>query len=1440
MSIHCKIWCFCILLFCLPQVLRGTVEVRSIHMTTHDGIANNSIRCIYQDSKGFIWMGTLNGLSRYDGNNFLNFHPEANKPSLADHRIRRIDEDRNGFLWINSITELYSCYDLKHGCFVDFTGCGEYTQRYGDKLQASNGDIWLWHKSNGCRRVRWKDGRFTSVTFKKETGSLPSNHVAYIYEDEQSRIWIGTNKGVVLVEGDDGRTTQVVSVPNAYKACSFEGKMFFISSEGVISRLDEENRSAREVARISNADGLADGLLMVQGVMPLLDDWYIFTSTGGYKFNYHTCRLEPAGQLDIPNGHVMRDNRGDYWICNNTGSMWYVNTQTQEVRQFRFMDPDKMGYIDRERYNIVHDSRDIIWVSTYGNGLFAYDLHTGELQHFTASIDGSSHIRSNYLQYVMEDSEQGIWISSEFAGVSRLSVLNGSVRRLYPSGGDKQNNSNIIRVATYMMGDGQVWVSTRSGDLFAYDKSFEVRHREHFAHSNIYAVAEDSNGKLWLGSRGNGLCIDGVWYKRNKNDTTALSFDHIFSLYCDSKRRMWVGTFGGGLDLAIPQQDGSYTFRHFLTKAYGQRQVRAIAEDDYGRIWAGTSDGVYVLSADLEEVWEFSSRNETMKSNEVRCIYKDRAGRMWLGTAGAGLCVCHPGADLKQIRFEHYNTNDGLVNDIVQSILEDRDGHFWISTEYGISCFILPERSFRNYFFSAYELGNVYTENSGCLLPDGNLLFGSNYGLIVFDPLAVKSTRALDSFGGVTLTSLHVNGAEIRPDMPGSLLSNDIAYTDKIRLGHKQNSFTVYFSTFNYSPENEANYTYKLENYDEAWNAPSAQNFAMYRNLPPGNYTLRVRACKGATDMAGGKETVLDIVIRPPFYQTTAAYAVYFFFLLLIVGLSLRTMHKFNVLRNRIEVEKQLTEYKLMFFTNISHEYRTPLTLIRGALERLAEMKQKIPRELLPSLKIMEKNTVRLLRLIDQLLEFRKMQGNKLALSLEETDVMKFLYEIYLNFRDMAESKKIDFRYLPSTETYSMYIDRGNVDKVAYNLLSNAFKYTPANGRIYFRVNVREEMNRLEISVADSGVGIPKEKRGELFSRFMQSSFSADSVGVGLHLTHELVSLHKGTITYSENEGGGSIFTVMLPLNADVYEQKDFLKPSPLQAAKPEASFLKDDTEPSMPAEDDAKPSAATLNEHRVLIIDDDDDIRRFLAEDIGQYFKVRVASDGKSGLEEARVYNPDLIICDVLMPDMNGFEVTRRLKEDFNTSHIPIVLLTALDSPEMRLKGVKQGADLYIGKPFSMKYLLACIKNLIGQRDKLRAKFFRDLSVQANALITSKSDQNFLDELNAYIEQRIADPDLSLNDLANAMHLGKTTLSSKVSGITGYPPIKYIRLIRLRHAAKLLKEQTHTVSEVCYMVGFSDPYYFSKCFKQQFGVPPSSYGMMQADGEKDEQQSQA
>ena len=1424
-----------ILLFTLFMTLvfnaaYGGIELRSKQMRTSDGLPNNSVRYLYQDSKGFLWLATLNGLSRYDGNSFLTFRPEiGDKVSLADNRIYDLTEDKNGFLWISTTPELFSCYDLQRACFVDYTGTGALEKNYSSIFVAANGDVWLRHSGNGCLRiVHQKDRQMVSTEFKTERGNLPDNRVQFVNEDAGGRIWIGTQRGLVSVS--DGQYKVEDRLLHFTSSLAFKNDMYFLTVDGDIYCYQTTKQKLTKVGSLSAVAGKTSPT----GNFLLNDKWVILTNTGIFNYDFNIRKISVDSGLNIRNGEVICDNHGDFWIYNHTGRVTYILAKNGARKEFQLIPEDKLGYIDYERYHIVHDSRGIIWISTYGNGLFAYDTTEDKLEHFLANINDQSHISSDFLLYVMEDRAGGIWVSSEYSGLSRISVLNEGTSRIYPESRELFDRSNTIRMLTKMP-DGDIWVGTRKGGLYTFDSNLHSKMSNQYFHSNIYAIAEDNQGEMWVGTRGNGLKIGDSWYRNEVSDPASLSDNNVFSLYRDRKDRMWIGTFGGGLELAEPTADGKYKFRHFLQQKFGLRMVRVIEEDDNGMIWVGTSEGVCIfhpdsLIADSDDYHLFNYTNGTFCSNEIRCIYRDTKGRMWVGTSGSGLNLCEPEDNYRSLKYEHYGTSEGLVNDVIQSILGDNNGNLWVATEYGISKFNPTNHSFENYFFSSYTLGNVYSENSACVGVDGKLLFGTNYGLLVIDPDKIQDS---ETFSPVVFTDLHVNGTQINPTMGDSPLKQSLAYSDEITLKYFQNSFLIDFSTFDYSDSGRTKYMYWLENYDKGWSTPSPLNFASFKYLNPGTYVLHVKSCNGA-GVWNESETTLKIVIVPPFWKTNWAMLGYVLLLIVTLYFTFRIVRNFNSLRNRINVEKQLTEYKLVFFTNISHEFRTPLTLIQGALEKIQRVAD-IPRDLIHPLKTMDKSTQRMLRLINQLLEFRKMQNNKLALSLEETDVIAFLYEIFLSFGDVAEQKNMNFRFIPSIPSYKMFLDKGNLDKVTYNLLSNAFKYTPSNGTIILSVTVDEVKKTLQIQVADTGVGIPKEKQNELFKRFMQSSFSGDSIGVGLHLSYELVQVHKGTIEYKDNDGGGSVFTVCIPTDKSVYSEKDFLIPGNvlLKEAGGQAHHLLELSEELPEPEKIAEP----LNKRKVLIIEDDNDIREFLKEEVGVYFEVEVAADGTSGFEKARTYDADLIICDVLMPGMTGFEVTKKLKSDFATSHIPIILLTALNSPEKHLEGIEAGADAYIAKPFSIKLLLARVFRLIEQRDKLREKFSSEPGIVRAAVCSTDRDKEFADRLAVVLEQNLSRPEFSIDEFAQLMKLGRTVFYRKLRGVTGYSPNEYLRVVRMKKAAELLLSgENLTVAEVAYKVGISDPFYFSKCFKTQFGVAPSVYqrGEMKEQGENE------
>lgn len=1412
-----------------PILLYAQIGMSVHHLTTNDGLSNNSVRYIYQDSKGFVWMCSLNGLNRYDGNSFVTFQPSNDTTciSLADRRVRELSEDKNKLLWITTSADLISCYDLTRGRFVDFTGCGEWKQHYS-YVEIMPGEVWLWGHNLGCRRITWQDGRFISQAFDTGKGTLPTNRIFFVQRAPNGQIWIGTDKGLYRWQDN---VLQVVETHDAYYRIQFfDNKPYLICADGTIAFVNQENQVIRTASRLPGVSSSEH----LPGNLPINGQWLILTPEAGYVFNPHTNTLAIApSQWNIPGGITFTDNRQNYWVHNRTGRLYYFRPHTEKPLVLEVMPSQKVGFVDMERYYVVHDSNDVLWISTYGNGMFAYNLHTDELRHFTADNSRSAIINSNSLMYIAQDRSGGLWISGEYTGISYLSSTNQGASSFYPAPIQtkyQDPDANRIRLITAI--NKSIFMATRDGNLYQYDASLSTLQKKTHFSKNIYAACQDSEGNLWLGSRGNGLYINEKQYMPQTDNPYAIAHDNIFCLLEDSKKRMWIGTFGGGLDLAEPDGKGGYTFRHFFNKTYGERRIRTLVEDRNGWIWVGTSEGLIVFHPDRflansEDYHRYNLGNHSLRSNEIRHIMQDRHGRIWIAETGIGFCVCTDTADYSHLKFKHYGIGDGLINSMVQTLTEDRQGRIWVATEYGVSCYTPETDNFKNYFFAEDMPGNIYSESSAVCLPDGRLLIGSSQGAVLINPALIKSQSNKPI---VTFTDFKLNGESISPEDKDSPLQQAIAYTQAIRLRHNQNSFTLQFSTLDYAASTPRKFSYMLKKYDKIWSIPSTEYEATYKNLPPGKYLFQVKALNASGQWS---DTVtMQLVIIPPFWQTAWAYMLYALLIIAALYIAFRIIHNMSVLRNKVRVEEQLTEYKLMFFTNISHEFRTPLTLIQAALEKMCAAKTKT--EIDSSIKLMNKSTSRMLRLVNQLLEFRKMQNNKLALSLEETDVIAFLYEIYLSFADMAESKRMDFIFQPSIPSFRMFIDKGHVDKIVYNILSNAFKYTPSGGKICVNIQVDKTSESLIVQVSDTGVGIPEDKRSQLFSRFMQSSFSSSSMGIGLNLTHELAVVHKGSIRYEENLGGGSIFTVTLPTNPGIYQEKDFLVPGNVLLREKEEHMqrlIKNNLEEQNGKKATEQmtgtvqtPAAVPLNRRKILVIEDDTDIRELLKEELSVYFEVEIETEGKAGFEHARNADIDLIVSDVMMPGYSGLEVTQKLKSDFSTCHIPIILLTALNDPQHYLEGIESGADAYITKPFSVKLLLTRIFKLIEQRDKLRQKFSNDLSIVQPTLSANDKDKEFAEKLTRIAEEQLENPEFNAEDYASAMNMGRTLFFKKVRGVTGYSPMEYLRVLRMKKAAELLATTDNSVTDVTYKVGISDPFYFSKCFKAQFGVSPSAY----------------
>lgn len=1083
------------------EILSLPIEVKAKRVTIQEGLPSNVVSDMQQDQKGFLWFSTYNGLARYDGNVVTTyFDSDSTGVSALIGRTKKALEDVTyKKLWVYSSSERLTCLNMVNGKEEKY--CQEVEKLHFTKWKlVCDGMFWLWGAKDGAMLVDYRSGSFLTRRFAQ--AEIGSSQVPLIDSLDKDNVVLCTTDKVFLYS--EGRLSCMAKGMRMSHTRPFHHKMLMVSEKGDVYVLRQGK--LQRFSHVAYVDGeVATGDLLMG------NRWILFTNRRSFSIDVRTGKVaECEGEWLIPNGRVLTDNKGRKWIYNKTGVLRLV--RQDKLVPLSLFPQQTTNYIDHERFHIVEDNHGLIWISTYGKGLFVFNQDLTQSQHFVADKLGESPIASNYLLGIIADRHDGVWVSSEYGGVSHIQVMDKGVERIYPNGESNMDFSNVVRMVK-KMNDGTVMVGTRAGSLYHYSADMsQVLGKSHFD-SNVYGIVQMPNGETWIGTRGKGIYgAKGLDFKDR----------NVFCMASDAKHRMWIGTFGKGLSLVYPRKDG-YGVKTFFADSVGLNEVRCMVIDKHGVLWCGTSGGLIRIPVD-EFVKDASRYKTYVRDYEIRDVIVDRQGRLWLSASGDGLVQVEPGDGETEPKFHVFNTSNGLVNNLVQSVVDTPDGNLWISTQQGVTAWNARKKSFENYMFSRNPMGNVYNENSAVCLDDGRVVLGGNYGLTIIQPSRLS----------------HVSGLT-------DVVFTSYPYSDEITLTYEQRSPNIHFSTLDYSDVRNVKYTYRLEGFDQSWSQPSSTPWAAYQKLPAGKYLLHVKAC--TSDGTWGKESTLVIRIKPPFYLTSWAIMIYVLLVLGVIILVVKFVHDKNVLRNRIRLEQELTRYKLVFFTNIAHEFRTPLTLMQGSLEKEKRIMKanRWQTELEKTIRVMDKSVQRMLRLIDQLLEFRKMQAGKLKLSLQETDAVMFVKGICRMFDDAAESKEIAYSFESSEPSRAMFLDQQMIDKVVFNLLSNAFKYTPAKGSISVSLSFTDVMT---IRVADTGVGIPQEKRAQLFSRFMQSSYTGESFGIGLHLTHELVRTHHGEIAYQENEGGGSVFVVTIPLQKDCYEASDFLiKDSPILKA---------------------------------------------------------------------------------------------------------------------------------------------------------------------------------------------------------------------------------------------------------------------------------------------------
>lgn len=993
---------------------------------------------------------------------------------------------------------------------------------------------------------------------------------------------------------------------------------------------------------------------------------------------------------------------------------------------------------------------------------------------------------------------------------------------------------------------GRVWMGTKSGELLCYsaDRKLLYSYPEGDGEplGMIYALKEDSRGDIWVGTKGNGLyrlCPGegryrfAAHYRHDPRDEYSLGDDQIYSIEEDDFGRLWFATYGGGPNLLDPAVEGRFIHAGNQLVQYPLDEadrMRWLLNDGNGRMLAATVDGLVVFEPKrsvkqirFSQIRKVPGDASSLGNNDIIHMTRDSRGRVWLATYGGGLNRIEGYDESGMPRFRYYDQNDGLPSNICLSVVEDRNGNIWTATQNAVSRLDEEHNFFMNYLYN--NPANVGFNESGALAsPSGSILFARGNLLYAFstDDMAARREDSRLRFTGFWVKN---QPAGIGPSEP---LKESVSRVDRIELKYNYSNFRFAFASLNHALQSQINYMYRLEGFDPEWNLAGKSNWASYSNVPTGHYKFQVKAYVG--NVAAADEGLsVDVVILPPIWLTWWAKCLYILLVGALLLVAWRIVDSMQRMRRESKMEQEMTDMKLQFFTNVSHELRTPLTLILGGIEDVRKHEELTPRGG-TSLNLAYKNARRMLTLINQLLDFRKIVKNKMELKIARVNLVQLVEDAMDDFREMASERHIELLFTVSNRSILVWIDLERIESVVYNLLSNAFKFTRNGGRIEMVLTVNESEGSVSMTVRDNGIGIAKEQQGSIFERFHQASRSVvgdmKGSGIGLALCREIVALHQGEISVESKLGEGSAFTVKLRLGNAHFgmEQIDF---GELQGGKKPGYMVSDYSSAESERRTDVVPPE---DSQKILLVDDNRELRLFMYNSLIENYRVVEAEDGVEALEVIRREMPDIVVTDLMMPNMDGIELIGNIRRDFSISHIPVIMLTAKHSPDERIKAMEYGADGYITKPFSIELLQARIDNLLTQRRTLFEKFSTQsarnkvVELSPKDVVVTDRDEAFMKNVMAWLGENIENSDLTIDQLATHLGLGRTTMYNKLKGLTGKSPVELIKEYRINKSQLLLRTGQFSVSEVAYKVGFSDPGYFSRCFREQFNMSPAEY----------------
>ena len=1296
-----------------------------------------------------------------------------------------------------------------------------------------------------------------------------------IYVDENNLIWIGTREGLNCYDGND-ITIYRLEKNNPYSLFSNhvlrivgdrKGHLFLLCMDGVAC-LDMDTRKFttllnKKVDAITYRDGL-----------------YVAYNNEIFHFNETTSRFDCYFRLPSGSGNLsclFRDASGRFWMGTDRNGLFCLSAGKQ------LSHPIKQHRIS----SVFEDSSHRIWIGTWDSGIFVLGKE-GKMENLKAGSQGKFALSSNFVRCFEEDNNGRIWIGTE-TGLDCMDVKAGTFEH-YTEGEQPYGLTHSSVWCMQKDAQGTIWAGTYFGGVNYFNPEYAIYRFYRQANEPSKGLSspvvgnmiEDKLGNIWICTEGGGLNVFDPkkvtfrWYTHQAS-TNSISHNNVKAIWYDEAANcMWLGLHLGGINkldiktgqftvfrkvegneetipsdivrdivpykdsLVVATQSGVCLFsrttgkcRQLFRSHKEGNQIRMVADlefDKQGVLWmAVTGYGVfsYNFRTDSLKHYVFRQGQNGISNNNVNSIFCDSENKIWFCTSGSGLdCL-----DQRTGVFRNYDVaNSGFPGDCIYKVCEGEGKELLMITNQGFSRFDYRKGTIRNYLSENGFPLNSLNENALYMSREKEVCLGGTSGMVAFE---LKSLNYRSKPYHILWTRLVVNGKEIEVNDASGILSHDLNNTSRITLKADQNMFSIYFSTSNYIPENREEMEYRLEGFSKEWTKVREQPVITYTNLNSGTYTLWVRS---SNPDSLSKPISMEIVVKPPFYASGWAFL---FYVLLACGLVYYLMRMYQ---SRVKLQASLTyeqrhlqdierlnQNKLRFFTSISHEFRTPLTLILGQLEKLMQMPQLSPSGYSTVL-LAYKSGVQLKELIGELLDFRKQEQGKMKLKVSRMNLVNFLNETYLLFQPYTESKQIHFEFHKSQDDIELWFDWKQMRKVINNLLSNAVKHVPSNGRIVMEVGVTDK--EAWFSVEDNGSGILPEDMDKIFDRFYQSSADTElnvGTGIGLALTKGVVELHHGKISVESAKGAGAKFTVRIPLGKDLYDPDEIIESDGAAISQLTLDEQKKELDTELASAEEVVPEGLVGGKDgfrpRILIVEDNESIRRMLAELFEGLYDVTTAVDGQDALEKVAEVSPHIVLSDVLMPRMSGIELVKQLKGNLDTCHIPVVLLTARTEVEQNLEGLKIGADDYITKPFDSRLLVFRCNNLVNNRRKLQEYFTKQPTVETPVLATNPLDKEFLDEVIAVFEQHLDDSDFTIDMLAQQMLVSRTRMYAKIKAITGQTPNDFFITLRLKKAAFLLRNNPElNVTQISDQTGFSSPRYFSKLFKKAYQLTPMAY----------------